>query len=155
MNREISVVAVVFRDGKLLCVRLKPHKGETNVSENEWWCLPGGGLEDGEGLIEGLKREMIEETGVRIDVGNLLYIQQYATANPSLEHLEFFFHVKNANDFLNIDLSKTSHGETEIAEIKFVDPITTTILPDFLTTVNIATKIQAEESPTLFNLLTK
>lgn len=48
--------ALIERDGKLLI-----------VDENSGWFLPGGGLEGNETPLEALRREMIEETGFRIE----------------------------------------------------------------------------------------
>jgi 8-oxo-dGTP pyrophosphatase MutT (NUDIX family) len=39
------------------------------------WGLPGGGLDPGEGPVEGLHREVWEETGQRIVLGDLVAIQ--------------------------------------------------------------------------------
>ena len=39
--------------------------------------LPGGGLEFGEGLEEGLQREWMEELGTRINVGSILYVNPF------------------------------------------------------------------------------
>lgn len=36
------------------------------------WELPGGKVEEGETLREGLKREWFEELGVRVEVGDML-----------------------------------------------------------------------------------
>jgi hypothetical protein len=47
-------------------------------------------------------------------------------------HLEFFFRIKNPEDFLTIDLAKTTHGGVEIEAIDFVDLENTIILPRFL-----------------------
>ena len=94
--------------------------------------MPGGGLDPEESLIDGVKREMLEETGIEAQVGNLLYIQQLVY--KKLEYLEFFFHIANAQDYLDIDLSKSTHGETEIAEIGLIDPAAEKVLPEFLTT---------------------
>ena len=136
MIRRISVRGIVLHEDKLLCVRLKAYQGSLRATgSTDYWCLPGGGLEEGETLIAGVEREMLEETGVKATVGNLLFVQQFAHGDK--EYLEFFFHITNSQDYLNIDLSKTSHGLEEIEEIDFVDPATTHILPEFLTAENL------------------
>lgn len=139
MIRRISVRAVVLHEGKLLCARLKPYRSALKVSKDEWWCLPGGGLDEGESLIDGVKREMIEETGIEPEVGELMYVQQFFFDDK--DYLEFFFHVTNSADYLDIDLSKTSHGETEIADIGFIDPKTKKVLPELLATEDLSAQI--------------
>jgi len=59
----VGVGGVVFIDGRVLLVkrRFEPLAGR--------WSLPGGALEVGETLAEGLAREMKEETGLDVDVG--------------------------------------------------------------------------------------
>lgn len=135
-----------MHEGKLLCVR---HKGYENSISAGSWCLPGGGLDPSEALVPAVEREMIEETGVKPQVGNLLYIQQFA-ANDK-EFLEFFFHVTNAQDYLNIDLSSTSHGGTEIDEISFIEPGTSEVLPKFLSTEPLEEVIVAAGPPKIFS----
>jgi len=138
--RQVSVRAIVLHEGKLLCVRQKHYHGAVvDIADN--WCLPGGGLEAGEALEDGLRREMLEETGIAAEVGNLLYIQQFSHAGT--EFLEFFFHVTNSQDYLEVDLSKSTHGELEIAEVGFVEPATTSILPEFLMTDDLTAQAAA------------
>jgi ADP-ribose pyrophosphatase YjhB (NUDIX family) len=141
MNRRVSVRGIVMHNGKLLCVKLKPYHG---AIKGDFWCTPGGGLDHGEALVAGLYREMIEETGVAPEIGELLYIQQFMYENTDM--LEFFFHVKNSRDYLRLDLAKASHGAAEIERIEFVDPKKTDILPSFLTVEPIMDKI-ADGSP--------
>ena len=150
MSRRISVRAIVMHEGKLLCVRLNPYN-EVSATMRESWCTPGGGLDEGESLLAGLQREMVEETGIPPQIGELLYVQQFAYNNK--EYLEFFFHVTNGADYLHVDLAGTSHGAAEIAEIAFVDPASTKILPTFLTTEPLAQKIAAPSPTTLFSSL--
>lgn len=134
MVRRISVRGIVLHEGKLLCVRLKAYK-EHLKRDNSYWCLPGGGLDDGESLIDGVKREMLEETGVEAQVGNLLYVQQFTHGEK--DYLEFFFHIANSQDYLDIDLSKSTHGEAEIEKIEFINPSDLHVLPEFLKTEDI------------------
>ena len=51
----------MFKDGCILLVQRdhEPLKG--------WWSLPGGALETGERLEEGLRREIREETGLEVE----------------------------------------------------------------------------------------
>jgi ADP-ribose pyrophosphatase YjhB (NUDIX family) len=150
MNRRIAVRAIALHGGKLLCVQQKPYNSMTKAMDGAW-CLPGGTLEEGEALVQGLEREIIEETGVKPIVGNLLYVQQFSHGGQ--EHLEFFFHVTNGKDYLNIDLAKTSHGAAEIEQIAFVDPATTNILPRFLSTEPLTQHANAAEPPKIFSAL--
>jgi ADP-ribose pyrophosphatase YjhB (NUDIX family) len=130
MQRRISVRAIVFHEGKMLAVRLK--KDPEDPEKGTYWCTPGGGLDDGEALHDGLRREMLEETGIEPVIGDLLYVQQFPYYGDR-EYMEFFFHVTNAADYLNVDLSTTSHGHLEIDEIAFIDAGTSYLLPKFLT----------------------
>jgi ADP-ribose pyrophosphatase YjhB (NUDIX family) len=151
-NRKIAVRAIILHEDKILCVRLKPYEGSVVLEKPEkWWAVPGGGVDENEGLTDGLRREMIEETGVAPKIGNLLYVQQFV--HNSKEQLEFFFHVTNAQDYLQIDLTHTTHGTAEIAEISFLDPATTNLYPKFLQTENLATQIQNNSPTKIFNLL--
>jgi len=58
-----AVGGVVIDDGAVLLVRraFPPRQGE--------WSLPGGRLELGESLTEGVAREVREETGLDVEVG--------------------------------------------------------------------------------------
>ena len=62
----IGVGAVIVEGGRALLVRraTEPLKGE--------WSVPGGMLELGEKLRDGVRREALEETGVGVEVGEVL-----------------------------------------------------------------------------------
>jgi 8-oxo-dGTP diphosphatase len=147
MGLKITARGIVFHQGKLLCARLKPYRDASVQKSHDFWCTPGGGLDNGEAIIACVEREMVEETGIKPVIGNLLYVQQYA--EDGTDYVEFFFHIVNSQDYLHIDLSKTTHGEQEIAEIDFVDPKSTYILPRFLSTEDIAAHISSN-MPTKF-----
>lgn len=133
-NRRIAARGIIVHDGKLLLLKLNGYK-DSIVLESEYWCTPGGTLELGEKIVDCLNRELFEELGVEPDIGDLLYVQQF-THNGD-EHLEFFFHIKNTEDYKNIDLSKTTHGVEEINQIAFIDPSTEKVLPQLLQEVNL------------------
>jgi 8-oxo-dGTP pyrophosphatase MutT (NUDIX family) len=138
--RRVNVRGVIFNDGKLFCQQLKPG---ANKEIRDYWCTPGGGLDDDESLHDGLRREMIEETGIAPKIGKLLFVQQFHDGKK--EQLEFFFHIENPEDYTVIDLTATSHGELEIAHCEFVDPKTHHILPSLLQSIDIESHIETAQ----------
>lgn len=59
-----AVAAIIMRDGEILLVR---RGSEPGIGK---WSVPGGSVEIGETLVEAIKREVMEETGLEIDVGD-------------------------------------------------------------------------------------
>ena len=139
MQRRVNVRGIIINDqGEIFCQKLTANTGKGR----NFWCTPGGGLEMGESLLDGLRREMIEETGIKPTIGKLLFIQQFTDTNPSSKHgvteqLEFFFAITNWRDYQHVNLEKTSHGVEEVVECGFIDPKTTRILPRYLTEVDL------------------
>lgn len=133
MQRRITTRGLIIRNNQLYAQRLKNRDG----TEKDFWCIPGGGLEPNESLHDGLRREMIEETGVTPDIGPLVLIQQYAENDR--EFIEFFFLVKNVNDFATINLEQTSHGMIEVAEHGFISLQEIDLRPAFLMSVDLST----------------
>lgn len=127
MHLRVAVRGIIILENKIFCVRLKPYR---HKESSTYWCTPGGGVEAGQALIPALERELVEELGVTPQVGKLLYVQQFTYKEQ--EQLEFFFQIENPEDYLHIDLRKTSHGNDEIAEYGFKDPGTLQLLPQFL-----------------------
>ncbi len=136
MERRLAVRAVIFKDGKLLSVRIN---NQITRQVNDYWCGIGGGVEAHESLLDAIHREVIEETGVTPVVGDLLYVQQFRADNR--DHLEFFFNITNIDDFDNINLQETTHGETELYDVDYIEPKAVKILPKFLSETDIATDI--------------
>lgn len=132
MIRKVKVRGVIVREGKLFCVKHILRSGQ--IAKH--WSTPGGGLDIGEPLITGLIREMVEETGVKPVIGNLLIIQQFID-DVDREQLVLFFNITNSQDYLDIKLTDTSHGVAEIHEFGFVDPATTHILPKILKEIDL------------------
>ena len=65
----VGVGAVVFdEEGRILLIERgrDPRKG--------LWAVPGGKVEHGEGMREAVRREVAEETGLDIDVGDVIWV---------------------------------------------------------------------------------
>ena len=78
-----SAKAVIIQDSKLLAIKKEDKDGY-------YFILPGGGQEHGENLHETLKRECMEEIGVEIEVGDMIFIREYIGKNH--EHAAIHFH---------------------------------------------------------------
>ena len=131
-RKRVACRAIIFKDGKILAQKIIQKNDGKN---RNYICVPGGGLEDGESIIECVHREMIEETGITPKVGKLLFIQQYSDEDS--DSIEFFFHIENSIDYEKIDLSQTTHGMLEAESFDFVDPSDIRLMPEFLRTINI------------------
>ncbi|HRN97105.1 MAG TPA: NUDIX domain-containing protein [Candidatus Saccharibacteria bacterium] len=138
--RRINVRGIIYKDGKMLCQQLTPG---ADGKVRDYWCTPGGGLDAGESLHQGLTREIVEEIGISPKIGKLLFIQQFEGGSRNQEQLEFFFHIENASDYHDIDLSSTTHGMAEIQDVEFIDPKNHNVLPSFLTKIDIAAYINS------------
>jgi len=64
----VGVGGVVIEDGRAVLIRRgsPPLEGE--------WSIPGGKLEVGETLLEGVRRELLEETGLEVRVLELIEV---------------------------------------------------------------------------------
>ncbi|GAA2125757.1 NUDIX domain-containing protein [Glycomyces algeriensis] len=68
--RVSARAVVVDREGRVLLVR---HR----AGGREFHVLPGGRVEQGETAAEAAVREVLEETGLQVSVGDLLWVREY------------------------------------------------------------------------------
>lgn len=81
------VCGICVTDDRLLMVR---HRG---IGVNDtFWCPPGGGMQFAETAPEALRREFLEETGLIIEPGELLFVNEFI--QPPLHAMELFFTTK-------------------------------------------------------------
>jgi hypothetical protein len=78
-------------------------------------------------------------------------VQQFRSERDGYnEEIEFFFLIENPEDFTDINLNDTSHGNEELAVCEFVNPANVTILPKFLQSIEIAKHIATPQLPYLY-----
>jgi 8-oxo-dGTP pyrophosphatase MutT (NUDIX family) len=63
----------------------------TQRSDNARWCLPSGGLDAGESVAEACAREVLEETGLRVELTRLIGI--YSDPNRVFAYPDNVWHV--------------------------------------------------------------
>lgn len=78
MRTNSRVSALVIKDNKILLI----HRFKYG---DEYWVIPGGGVEDKESLDEALKREVCEETGLDLISFELL------GSNEHEGHIHYFY----------------------------------------------------------------
>lgn len=102
-----SAYGVLIENGKIL---LKRHPAI------EKFDLPGGGIELDETIHEGLVREFKEETGLSVEIGKLLFVEDsFFTYNGEDAHgILIFYEVKKIGGTL------TTNKEDSV-EVKYLD----------------------------------
>ncbi len=91
---RVAAKAVIISDGEILLTR-NLHPDDPG---GEFFLLPGGGQNHGEPLDDCLRREVCEETGYPIEVGDVLWVRDYIGAShefaayePDVHQIEIMF----------------------------------------------------------------
>jgi 8-oxo-dGTP diphosphatase len=108
----VGVGAVIVQDGNVVLVkrRFEPLAGQ--------WSLPGGRLELGETLEAGLSREMLEETGLVVQVGPVVDVFDRILLDPERRVRYHYVLI----DYLCRPLGGSLTHGSDVAAAEFVDP---------------------------------
>jgi mutator protein MutT len=106
-----AAAVILSDDGRVVLIRRgqAPDAGE--------WSIPGGGVELGESVEDALRREVREETGLEIAVGE--FLETYERVERDAEGVRFHFVVL---DYRATVTGGTLHAGTDAAEVVFADP---------------------------------
>ena len=123
MRQEIAITvdAVIFKDLKS-SARILLIKRKNDPFKNQW-ALPGGFLEENESLKMGAKRELLEETGVEVEL--LKQLKTYGSLNRDPRgrtiSIAFIGKVKNGVIIKAGDDAKAAEwfGLNELPELAF------------------------------------
>ena len=104
---SLAAIIAVIDNGKVLL---------TKREDFEVWCLPGGGVEDGESVAEAAVREAQEETGVQVELTRLVGVYSRLGGMWSDVHAVLFAAKPVGGEL------KVQPGETvEVAYFRFDD----------------------------------
>ena len=106
---NIRVTGILIENEKILLVKQK-------VSDKRNWSLPGGKLEQGETIEQGIIREMKEETGLDVEIIRLLYLCDVSASNNTLLHISFL--LKRVAG--NIELPTNEFESNPIYDVEFI-----------------------------------
>jgi 8-oxo-dGTP diphosphatase len=112
---RVRICGICIRNNQLLLIN---HR---ELVEGDFWSFPGGGLQFGETATECLVREFLEETGLKVEVGDFLFACEFISG--PLHAIEFFFKVEQIGGNLSIGTDPES-GENQL--IRNVDFLTET-----------------------------
>ena len=108
---RVSTKALIYRDETILCSHYKS-------ADNEWYIIPGGGVNGEETAEEGNVREVMEETGYAITVNELVFVREFIPSRLGGKHfkegfhqIELFFLCSLEND---IPMEPTEHDNHQI-----------------------------------------
>lgn len=97
---DIRCRAIIVYQDKILVVKHSEKSG--------FYALPGGHLEWGENVKDCMIREIIEELGVKPELGRLLVVKNFIDKNNE-QSIEFYFEVINSADYLDIEKLGGTH----------------------------------------------
>jgi 8-oxo-dGTP diphosphatase len=82
---RLAARAIILQDNKMLLVNAYP-KHYLGL-----WCTPGGGVERGSSIPENLIREVYEETGLTVAVGDLALINEFHDPQSGFHQVDLIF----------------------------------------------------------------
>ena len=111
-RHRISAGAIVKHEGRVLMVR------HVVPGKYDFWVAPGGGIKGSESYEEAAAREVLEETGLMVNVGRLLYIEDLV--NPECRFVKFWFEAQLVGGAL--DASHPEAAAEHITEAAWLHP---------------------------------
>ncbi|MDI6743408.1 MAG: NUDIX hydrolase [Smithella sp.] len=123
---RVGVGAIVIKDDKVLLVKrgVEPSKG--------LWAIPGGTLKLGETMQECAAREILEETGVRINVKDCAYVFDYIEREDEGKIKFHFAIVDYAADYVSGD----PQGSDDALEARWLSAEDLQTMPVAINTMN-------------------
>jgi 8-oxo-dGTP diphosphatase len=82
---RLAVRALILHEDRLLLVNAWP--GGTS----DLWCAPGGGAEPGQSLPDNLAREIREETGLSVAVGEPALVNEFHDPASRFHQVDIYF----------------------------------------------------------------
>lgn len=109
--RRMAVGAVLLNDeGKILLVRNRGHN-------RPHWSLPKGSCEEGESVMQTLKREVKEETGLDVEMEELAFVTEWFVVGRQEWYLQFYFYSRIVGGVLGVQA-----GDEDVTQVKWVAP---------------------------------
>lgn len=111
MERPVRVSAkgLVIKNGRMAAVKLRD---ETE----EWFIMPGGGVDAEELLPQAVEREIAEELGIKVNCGELLFVIE-GLHGEKFHRVDMVFECEYAGEIADPQL----HGDTNQVGVEWLD----------------------------------
>ena len=82
---RLAARALILRGDRLLIVNAYP------AGRSDLWCAPGGGVAAGTSLPDNLAREVQEETGLTVTVGDPVLVNEFHDPATGFHQVDIYF----------------------------------------------------------------
>lgn len=94
---RLAVRGLILHENRLLLVNAWPGH------QSDLWCAPGGGAEPGQSLPDNLVREVHEETGLTVSVGDPVLVNEFHDPASGFHQVDVYFRCVIAGGDLSDD----------------------------------------------------
>jgi len=113
---RIRVAVALEEEGRLLLIRHQK-------AGKSYWLVPGGGVDYGESVRQAAIREMEEETGLLVQVGELVMVAESLAPDRSRHVVHLVFRGTRQGGEVRLGQEAVRPGEEQrLAELKWVTP---------------------------------
>ncbi len=123
---RLSARALIVHDGRLLLVNATPDRDDGK------WCVPGGGVDTGQTLKENVVREVYEETGLNVEIGELMAVSEFFDRAAGFHQVDLFFRATVEDAALPEDWKDCADVVEHKGFFSPEDIASMTVLPKFL-----------------------
>jgi 8-oxo-dGTP diphosphatase len=118
---RLRTAAVISNDGKYLLTEEKIKSRNNEL----FWSFPGGGVEFGEPLEAALKREIMEETGIEVEINGFLDVWEKVLPEKEVHSVTVMYLAKPISGKLGTKLGEINNvswfSKDEALKLKISD----------------------------------
>jgi len=122
VNQRIATKAIIINDQNQVLILREAETYEEGTNYGRYG-IPGGRLGKGEPFIEGLKREVLEESGLSVEVGSPVYVGEWFPVIKDVKNqvVAIFFRCKPITNKVSLSIDHDDYKWVGIESLKDYD----------------------------------